>query len=190
MIGSLSGTIIHKQVQELWLEVGGVGYRVFVGERLLERAVLGQTLKLWIHTRTREDTLELYGFEDVASLNIFERLLNASGVGPKTALAIVGQSTGEAIAQAIASANVDFFRQFKGVGKKGAQRIIVDLKGKLGSLAELNLSEASGEDQEVIEVLVGFGFQLTYVEQIVSDLDKSLSVEDKIREGLKRLGRK
>lgn len=187
MIGSLSGTIIHKQGQELWLEVGGVGYRVFVGERLLERAVLGQTLKLWIHTRVREDALELYGFEDVASLNIFERLLDASGVGPKTALAIVGQATAEAIMQAIATADVDFFRQFKGIGAKGAQRIIVDLKNKVGDFGALFEGGARETHDEALEALLQLGFDRKSALATLKNIDRNLPVEQRVQQALKKI---
>lgn len=186
MIGSLSGTISHKQGQELWLDVHGVGYRVFVGERLLARTTLGAEQKLWIHTRVREDALELFGFEDVASLNIFERLLDASGVGPKTALAIVGGSTGEAIAQAIASADVDFFRQFKGVGAKGAQRIIVDLKHKVGDFGALFDGEGGENQDEALEALLQLGFDRKSAVAALKSIDLSLPVEERVKLALKQ----
>lgn len=185
MIGSLSGSITHKQGQELWLEVRDVGYRVFCGEKLLARTILGQELKLWIHTRVREDALELFGFEDVASLNIFERLLDASGVGPKTALAIVGQSTGEAIAQAIASADVDFFRQFKGVGAKGAQRIIVDLKNKVGDFGALFDGDGGVEQDEALEALLQLGFDRKSALVTLKNIDQALSTEERVKQALK-----
>jgi Holliday junction DNA helicase RuvA len=186
MIGSLSGTITHKQGQELWLDVSGVGYRVFCGERLLARSVLGQALSLWIHTRVREVALELFGFEDVASLNIFERLLDASGVGPKTALAIVGSSTGEAIAQAIATADVDFFRQFKGVGAKGAQRIIVDLKNKVGDFGALFDGEGSEHQDEALEALLQLGFDRKSALATLKNIDDSLPTETRVMQALKK----
>ena len=185
MIGSLSGSITHKQGQELWLEVGGIGYRVFCGEKLLARTILGQELKLWIHTRVREDALELFGFEDIASLNIFERLLDASGVGPKTALAIVGTSSGEAIAQAIATADVDFFRQFKGVGAKGAQRIIVDLKNKVGDFGALFDGNGENNQDEALEALLQLGFDRKSALATLKNIDGALPVEERLKQALK-----
>lgn len=186
MIGYLHGTFLSKSLGEVWINVNGVGYRVIVGERLYQGLVLDQEVQLYIHTHVRENALELFGFEDLASLNMFERLLDASGVGPKTALAIVGQSTGEAIAQAIAIADVDFFRQFKGVGAKGAQRIIVDLKNKVGDFGALFDGDGGESQDEALEALLQLGFDRKSALATLKNIDGALPAEERVKQALKR----
>jgi holliday junction DNA helicase RuvA len=188
MIGFLRGRVIEKRRGEAWIECGGVGYRIRVGEKIYESMTLEQEAALFIHTAVREDAIELYGFLDYQTLALFEMFISVSGIGPKTASVIVGTKKREEVERAVQEADVAFFQKVPGIGKKGAQRIIVDLKGKMPSLKELDLSESEGED-EVLEALVSFGFKKVHAQEVVGKLDASLSVEERIREGLKRLGR-
>ena len=190
MIGYLKGHVAYTRSAEIWLLVGGVGYRVRVGERLRQAVTTGEDLELFIHTHVREDEITLYGFADFAELLFFETLLSASGVGPKIALTIVGTQAVERVSTAIQEADVGFFTKVPGIGKKGAQRIIVDLKGKLGSLKELDLNEDLDGDDDVTLALMQFGFKRPAIELALEGLDSTLPAEVRVREGLRRLGKK
>jgi len=189
MIGYLKGRIIDKRLQEMWVEVGGVGYRVKVGKLQVSSYKLQDVVELYIHTAVREDAITLYGFANRQDLEMFEMLLTVSGVGPKTALQIVGNQPVERIERAVRDADVLFFQAIPGIGRKGAQRIIVDLKGKLPSLKELDLSD-EGETNMVYLALKQFGFKPNEIQMVMKDMDRSKTESEQVREGLKKLGRK
>jgi holliday junction DNA helicase RuvA len=190
MIGYLKGTVIEKRGVEVWLGVRDVGYRVRVGSRLSGNISVGDGVELYVHTAVREDALDLYGFLTLSELRLFELIISVSGIGPKIGLSIVGNQSVEGIEKAVREADVTFFQRIPGIGKKGAQRIIVDLKGKLPSLKELDLSGDGEAEDDVTQALMGFGFGRVEVLGVLKDLDGSLSESEKIRQGLKRLGRK
>ena len=188
MIGYLKGVMLEKKQAEVWLDVNGVGYRVkYQGPKSKNQT--GDKLALYIHTAVREDAITLYGFETMKELEIFELLLTVSGVGPKTAMVIVGTQKVERIEKAIREADVQFFQQVPGIGKKSAQRIIVDLKSKIGSLKELDLQSEEGENDDVTLALKQFGFKAEEIRQVMKQIDLTLSDQEKVREGLKRLGK-
>ncbi len=187
MIGYLSGQVLDKHNQEIWVEVAGVGYRVMTSVDVYSKLQLGSWVKLYVHTHVREGAIDLYGFLDRSGLVMFELLLSVSGIGPKTALGITDAGDAGAITRAVQQANIAFFQAVPGIGKKSAQRIIVDLKGKLGQVKELDLADES--DDGVVEALVSLGFDRAAVMKVVGELPEGLSEDDKVREGLRKLGR-
>jgi len=189
MIGYLKGRVIEKSSQEVFLNVRDVGYRLRVGVNVLVKLVVGEEVELFVHTQVREDALELYGFETRQQLVMFEVMISVSGIGPKTGLGIVGGAQVEHIEKAVRDADVGFFTQFSGVGKKGAQRIMVDLKGKLPRMKELDLADEGREDM-VYQALLGFGFGRAEIGAVLTQLNGVASEEEKIREALKLLGRR
>jgi Holliday junction DNA helicase RuvA len=189
MIGYLRGTIIDKKLNEIWVDVNGVGYRVRVGKNQESRYKNQESVELFIHTAVREDAITLYGFNNRQELDMFELLLNVSGVGPKTALTIVGSQSVETIEKAAREADVHFFQNIPGIGKKGSQRIIVDLKGKIPSIKEIDLSDED-ENDAVYLALKQFGFKPNDIDIVMKDMDRTKSESEQVREGLKRLGRK
>ena len=189
MIGYLKGRVIDKTLYELWIDVRDVGYRVKVGVSMLEGLGVGDEVELYIHTAVRDDAIDLYGFESMASRSMFELILGVSGVGPKIGLAVVGSNSVEKVERAVREADVAFFQAVPGIGKKGAQRIIVDLKGKLPSVKELDLGDDGNQDDEVMSALMQFGFSRAEVRAVMKDMDRDLDDEERMREGLRRLGR-
>jgi Holliday junction DNA helicase RuvA len=187
MIGYIKGMLITQRRGELWVDVNGVGYRVRTQNSKL-KTQNGEEVELFIHTAVREDAITLYGFEDMETLELFELLIDVSGVGPKTAMEIVGAAPIAEIESAIAQANVAFFAQIKGIGKKSAQRIIIDLKSKIGSLKEVDLS-AEDEDDVVFQALKQFGFKSGEVQTALRKIDRTKKDQDQIREGLRLLGK-
>lgn len=190
MIGGLKGEPIISSDNSIILMVGGVGYQVCIPPSLKEKVRKEKEVFLFIHTHVREDLLELYGFLKKEELYLFKLLLGVSGIGPKTALAIVDQGIGN-VQKAVVKADISFFTLIPRLGKKNAQKIIIELKPKLGDLEELDLSgEVEGETSQVIEALKSMGFSQKEAYVVLRKLPKKLkNVEEKIRFALKSLGR-
>jgi Holliday junction DNA helicase RuvA len=188
MIGSLSGKLEAIDRQRLLVNTGNVGYWVLVAPQEITRYTQGQTLSLYIHTHVREDALQLYGFATLAELRLFEQLLTVSGVGPKLALNVFAAGNANAISQAVTRGDVEFFTSVSGIGKKNAQRLIIDLKGKVGAAGDsLDLSDS---DDELVNALVGFGFSKAEIAAAIKQLDTGLPVEEQLKLALKSLGGK
>lgn len=192
MIGSLDGKIGEKLGKYLIVEVGGVGYRVGVLADTLGRVSVGESVRLYIHPHIREDAFDLYGFEKRDELYLFELLLSVSGIGPKTALAILSSGKVEDISAAITQGDFAFFTNTPGIGTKGAQRIVVDLRSKVGAIGELDLTLVeAGERKDIIEALKLFGFTEKECREALKNLpkDKNLGLEEKVKWALRSLGR-
>ncbi len=170
MIAYLEGQALIKK-DHLIVLTGGVGYLVFVGSKILHSLVAdGELITLHIYSHIKEDRFELYGFQNEEDLEIFKMLIAISGVGPKTALALANAGTNQLI-EAVQQAQTSFFTNVPRVGKKLAQKIIIELKSKLGSLKELNLGTLSPKAQDVMDALLGLGFEENAVQTILSQLD-------------------
>ncbi|MBD3250344.1 MAG: Holliday junction branch migration protein RuvA [Candidatus Pacebacteria bacterium] len=168
-------------------DLSAVGYGVFVGSKLLSQLNSDELLELYIYTHVRDDALELYGFPSTDQQYLFELLLDVSGVGPKTALAIVDQSP-QQIIEAVQQSQVSFFQQVPRVGKKTAQKIILELKSKLGSIKELSLGPRSEKERDVYEALVSLGYGESDAGQILTQLDlEKLSTEEAVKLALKKV---
>lgn len=191
MISYLEGTIKHKVGNHLILLTNGVGYKVFVPIDIVTQTKLNQKLTLYTYTYVKEDALDLYGFPTSEDLQLFELLLTVSGIGPKTALAIFSNGKLTKIREAIVKGDVEFFTNIPRLGKKNAQKIIIELRPKLGSLEELDLTKETGETKEIIEALKSFGFSTSEAREAVRAIkDIEGNVSEKIRQALKYLGKK
>lgn len=187
MIGHLTGTLISRTDPHIIIDVHGVGYKVCAASDVLSTFHVGDTVSLFIHTHVREDAFELYGFTDEGSLSLFELLLSVSGIGPKTAIGVFALGKKEAVLQAIRSADVAFFTGVPRLGKKNAQKIIIELKGKLGAVEELDLQEG---DADVVSALTQFGFSSAEAAAAVRAIGKQdASASEKIKLALKYLGK-
>lgn len=169
MIAYLEGKALVKK-DHLIVLTGGVGYFVYVGSKLLSNVQDGEVISLYIYSHIKEDRFELYGFKSEEELAIFKMLLAISGVGPKTAIALADAGT-DKLVDAVQQAQTSFFTSIPRVGKKLAQKIIIELKTKLGSLKELNLSTLSPKAQDVMDALLGLGFEENAVQTALSTLD-------------------
>lgn len=191
MIGALRGTVETTVENPLLLMVGGVGYRVGVPEHVLKDIRRDQSVTLYIHTYVREDALDLYGFLTKEDLALFELLLSVSGIGPKTSLAIVDRGV-TAVRSAIVTADVSFFTTIPRLGKKNAQKIIIELKTKLGSIEELDLAaDERGETKDLLEALESMGFAKSEALWAIKQIkNPNASMEEKIRFALRYLSKK
>ena len=183
MIGYLQGEIKYTNPDSIIILANNVGYKVFVTKLY----PAGSKIELFIHTHVREDALNLYGFATASDLQMFEWLLDVSGIGPKTALLCLAQGSAK-IAKAIATADVEFFTQIPRLGKKNAQKIIIELKNRMGGITDLNLSEDESTN-EVILALQSMGYTQTEAQKAVSAVEPAKSVEETIRKVLKYYGR-
>ncbi len=190
MIRLLKGIIELQDGQHLLIDVNGVGYHVYATQDLLARSVIGEAVKVFTYTHVREDMLDLYGFSALEDLKLFEQFLNVSGIGPKTAIGIFAVGSRERIINAVATSDVAFFASVPRLGKKNAQKIIIELKTKLGSLEDLDLSSPTAKtDGEVVEALKSFGFTAKEAMEAIRSLNPDItSVSEKIRLALKHLG--
>lgn len=202
MISYLSGTIHSKGINYLIVMTsGGVGYKVYVPAdilastpplpRRIRQLAEKAGISLFTYTHVKEDALDLYGFPSQEDLAMFELFLGVSGIGPKTALNIFSNGKLGKIKEAIVKGDVDFFTTVPRLGRKNAQKIIIELRPKLGSLSELDLTAEGGETKEIIEALKSFGFNLSEAKEAfksIKDIEGDTSV--KIKAALKYLGKK
>lgn len=191
MIGALHGIVETLRENPLLLMVGGVGYRVAVPEHTQGDIQHGQPVTLYTHTHVREDALDLYGFLTKEELSLFQLLISVSGIGPRTALAVVDRGV-TLIRRAIATADVSFFTTIPRLGKKNAQKIIIELKTKLGSLEELDLTAGdTGQTRDILEALESMGFGKTEAIEAIKQIKSSdESVEEKVRLALRHLSKR
>ena len=187
MIGFLSGKV-QKLNDGLLLHTHGVGYRVEVGESLLKTLAQDEPASLFIYTHVKEDALKLFGFATEQDLFLFELVLSVSGVGPKIALTIVDVGADRLI-RAVQNAEVGFFSAIPRVGKKLAQKIIIELKSKLGGLKELELGPLSDKEQDVLEGLKSLGFAEESIQQVLGELDRTQPVEVMLKQAVKNLAK-
>jgi len=162
------------------LDVGGVGYALAVTPTALRHAESGGEVTLETYLHVREDALQLYGFGEPAERELFGHLLAVSGVGPKVALAIVSGSPAADLRRAIALEDTARFEAIPGIGKKTAQRVVLELKEKLGSVAAPETGKLGAR-----EALVELGYSVVQAEQALARVDPDLPVEEQVREALK-----
>ena len=182
MIARLRGTVAARTASGLVLDVGGVGYLVAATPRVQARVGEETTVETYLHVR--EDALQLYGFGEAAERELFEHLLAVSGVGPKVALAIVSGSPPADLRRAIALEDTARFEAIPGIGKKTAQRVVLELKEKLGTMDEP--TPMVGRPHAVArDALVELGWSVTEAEEALAATDPSLPPEERVRQALK-----
>jgi Holliday junction DNA helicase RuvA len=178
VIARLRGTVAARTAAGLVLDVGGVGYLLAATPRVSARVGDEATVETYLHVR--EDALQLYGFATADERELFELLLGVSGVGPKVALAIVSGSPPAELRRAIARDDTARFEAIPGIGRKTAQRVILELREKLGDVAP----PAGGVLAR--DALVELGWSLLDAERALQDVDESLPIEEQVRHALKR----
>jgi holliday junction DNA helicase RuvA len=181
VIARLRGKPVARTAERLVLDVGGVGYALSVTPTALCLAQPGGEVTIETYLHVREDALQLYGFAEPAERELFEHLLAVSGVGPKVALAIVSGSPPADLRRAIVLDDTARFEAIPGIGKKTAQRVVLELKEKLGSAALA--PEASGLAAR--DALVELGYSVVEAERALAGIDRGLPVEEQVRQALR-----
>ncbi|HUZ92536.1 MAG TPA: Holliday junction branch migration protein RuvA [Candidatus Paceibacterota bacterium] len=192
MIHSVSGKLAQKGANFAVVETGGLGLKVFAGARSLERLrAIGGEVKLFCHLHVREDALDLFGFSDEEELNFFELLISVSGVGPKSALSIMDVAELKNLSAAIKEGRPDLLTRASGVGRKTAERIILDLKTKVSSEKSGFVVGAMQADADLVETLTGLGYRREEARAALAKVDeKILNLEERLKAALKILGGK
>lgn len=190
MIAHVRGIIAEKFGNTLIIDVNGVGYEVTVPMPDFEVCTLGEERKFYTYHSVRENAEELYGFLSLAAKKIFELLISVQGIGPKAGIAILSLAEAEEVRNAIANADAAFIARASGVGKKSAERVIVDLRDKVGTpsrygSSETKLAKVSDEPDEALDALIALGFSLKEATKALEEVDKTLSTEDRVRLALK-----
>jgi len=191
MIATLSGVVSEKHTTIVVLNVQGVGYGVYVTAEDYGKLVIDQEAKIYIHEYIREQAHDLFGFLQHDTRALFEQLLDVNGVGPKMALNMLSIGSVQNVRQAIASGDVKFIQAANGVGKRVAERVVVELKDKVG-LAAVDLASTGmlqSEDtlmkDEAIEALVSLGYTTADAAAALQKVDAKLPTEDRIKQALK-----
>ena len=183
MIAQLTGTISDKFANYAVVDVNGVGYKVFLSEILLSSLEVNEQVSLKVHSHIKEDQFSLFGFKNHSDLEVFEMLLEVSGIGPKTALLVVSQGSADKILESIRKADLAFFQDIQGIGKKMAQKIIVELQSKAGKVTDLGFE--SDVDNELIEALQNMGFGKSEARRMTKNIDHKLPLKERIKLSLR-----
>ena len=187
MIGKLKGAVDYFGVGYLVLDVNGVGYKVSCNELTLAKASSREAFELFIYTHVKEDQLTLIGFETQDELELFELLISVSGVGPKAALNILNIASPDVVKTAIVNQDPSILTQVSGIGKKTAERLILELQNKVKNFSSVVQQTAQG-DQDVIEALVSMGYNISEAREATKSVQsESDDVSERIKLALKSM---
>jgi holliday junction DNA helicase RuvA len=190
MIGKLKGKIEYIQDGYTVVDVNGVGYKIFLTNFNLGKISGQENVELFIHTHVREDILALYGFLSLTELDMFELLLSVSGVGPKAALGILSVADTKTIRTAIINEDPSILTKVSGVGKRTAERVIVELKNKVVDLS-VGEKEDVISDSDALEALTSMGYSVTEAREALKEVSKDVKdVGERVKMALKNLGKK
>lgn len=173
MLSYISGKILAKRENYLMVVNNGLGYKIFVAPKII--ADLGETAELYLYQQVKEDGTALFGFKTLAELEFFELLLSVSGVGPKSALAILSLANVEELKSAIANSDVAILTRVSGIGQKTAERLVLELRNKVDYLAPLDGLNASQSRSEELEALVSLGYSASQAREALGQVDKAIT---------------
>ena len=192
MIAHITGKLTEKFDNNIIVDVHGVGYEIAITGIDAEQINLGDEVKFYTYHSVRENAEELYGFSSLAAKKLFQLLIGVQGVGPRAAMAILSLAAPEEVRNAIANTDAAFVAKASGVGKKTAERVIVDLRDKVGIPSHYGATEATGlpaatpANDEALDALIALGFPLKEATAALEKVDPNLSVEERIRLALKQ----
>ena len=193
MIASLEGIIDAVSKDSLIVNVNGFGFKIAVTTTVLsEMGITGREVKLYTHFHIREDDMSLFGFGSLDELKLFETLISVSGLGPKTGMAMLSAMSADQVAMAIASGSVEILTTIPGIGKKTADRLILELKDKVGGvMISSPAGKAAQENADVVSALVSLGYSVQETTRAVNALPsgKKLTLENKVKLALQYLGK-
>jgi Holliday junction DNA helicase RuvA len=191
VIAHLKGVVAEKFASSIIIDVAGVGYEVQVPLGDFDAVLLDTEVKFYTYHHVREQAEELFGFSALAAKKLFELLITVQGIGPKAALAILSLGPSEQVRNAIAGSDSTFITKAAGVGKKTAERVVVDLSDKVGLPTTYPtkypaVAQPENINDEALEALMALGYSLADGVAALKDVDNSLSTSDRVREALKR----
>ncbi|HSN93731.1 MAG TPA: Holliday junction branch migration protein RuvA [Anaerolineaceae bacterium] len=187
MISSISGKIQYATNDALIVDVHGIGFEVFTPKHLLLESQQGESIFLYTYLVVREDLLALYGFQTSEEKHFFLLFLGVEGIGPKLAMAVISNLSLDAIRRAVVSEQADVFSRVPGIGKKTAQKILIQLQGKVGTAEDgSEIRTGTPVDDQVLEALTGLGYSIVEAQSAIQALPKDIpdDVEEKLRTAL------
>jgi holliday junction DNA helicase RuvA len=188
MIARIEGVVVFKKQRSLIVDVGGVGYEIYTaGNVSLE---LGKTIELWTYQNVRENSVELFGFSHMAEREFFEHLISISGVGPRSALGVMSLASVDTLKKAIAAGDTSYLTKVSGIGKKMAEKIILELKDKLGT-DFVAISDTGLQDEtDILEALLSLGYSNRDARESLTKIPANISGRDaRLRWILKEVGK-
>lgn len=198
MIYNLKGKLTVCDVNFIVVECGGVGFKCFTTLNTVKQiGKVGSEVNVFTHLSVREDAMDLYAFATPAELDSFKLLITVSGIGPKAAVSILSELTPDRLALCIASGDAKSITAAQGVGKKTAERVVLELKDKMNGIVSESVSSSvnnassveSSSASEAVAALVALGYSQSDAAVVVGSLDNSMSVDEMIRHGLKQLAK-
>ena len=192
MIGFLTGKIISSKPTQILLDVNGVGYVVNISINTFENISDKETVSLFIHTSVKEDSISLFGFFTQSEKEMFELLISISGIGPKVSLGILSGIAVDDLKEAISSGNISRLVAIPGIGRKTAERVVLELRNKVETIKPEGVFRESSTKDEAIAALSTLGYQRQLSEKVVRDLlseNAKLSLEELIRKALAALNK-
>lgn len=190
MIATLAGIVSEKFVDSIVVDVNGVGYGLLVTVDDYAKLPLNEKAKLYVYEHIREASHELFGFSRIETKQLFEQLLSVKNVGPKVALALLDIGSGDYVRSAIAAGEVKTLQTAKGVGKRAAEQIVVELRDKVGIASGTGADDiinrgSVNQSDEAVQALVALGYQEIDAQLALQNIDKTLSTEDRVKQALK-----
>jgi len=191
MISYIKGKISYIGANFIEVLVNDLGYKIFVTDNFLNKAKVGKEIEIFTHQHVREDALDLFGFDNREQLELFEKLIGVSGIGPKTALNVLSAATVEEIETAVIHDDVSVLTKVSGIGAKTAERLVLELKNKYkGKTAPSAKGSNGSEDADVIDALIGLGYAADDARTALRQIDKGLKgTDEKLKACLKLLGK-
>jgi len=186
MIFYLEGSVLNIFSDFIVINVSGVGYRVFIASPKLFSYKVSDKISLYIYQNLKEDTSDLFGFSNISEREFFEKLISVKGVGPKSASSILIGSDINILKEGIATGDVNIVSKIKGIGKRTAERIILELAGKLSLEDILKDNNLKNVSNEAIGALMSLGFSEKEAKESLNSVDPNLSIEDQIKQVLKK----
>ena len=192
MIAKIEGIIIHIADKFLIIDVSGVGYKLYVTLENLASSILGDHASFWVHTAVRENSIDLYGFKNINEMSFFESLLDVSGIGPKSALSILTVAPIDTLKRAIATGDTSYLNKVSGIGKKTAEKIIIELRDKLKDYK--NEDDTPGilrDESDIVEALKSLGYSQNESRDALKQVPSTtLGMNARIKEALQILGKR
>lgn len=192
MIARIEGIIVHTSDKFLIVDVSGVGYKLYITTETMISSHLGDHSSFWVHTAVRENSIDLYGFKSIDEMSFFELLLDVSGIGPKSALSILTVAPIDTIKRAIATGDTSYLNKVSGIGKKTAEKIIIELRDKLKDYKNEDDTPMSLRDEsDIVEALKSLGYSQNEARDALKNVPTATEgMSARIKEALQILGRR
>lgn len=186
MIARIEGKILSKEARFAIVDVGGIGYKVFLSASVVIKIKEGEVEKFWTHLHVREDSMELYGFLEKDELKFFENLISISGIGPKSALGVLSLAPVDTLRRAISSGDTSYLTKISGIGKKTAEKIVLELKDKFaGEKGKFGIE--TEHDSDILDALISLGYTQKEAREMVQKIPQDIKGrEGRLKEALRR----